>query len=57
MNVYSRALTKNGVLLLSGFYTDDIPVIKDEAAKHSLNLKLKLERNNWVGLRFLKMNN
>ncbi len=53
MATYASCLNKNGVLFLSGFYNDDIPVITDECKKHLLNFEEKLERNNWVSLKFL----
>ncbi|NOQ92207.1 MAG: 50S ribosomal protein L11 methyltransferase [Flavobacteriaceae bacterium] len=53
INVYANCLNQNGVLLLSGFYTEDISVIEKEANSYSLKLEKKLERNNWVGLKFV----
>ncbi|MEN8187852.1 MAG: 50S ribosomal protein L11 methyltransferase [Bacteroidota bacterium] len=50
---YAKSLNQNGTLLLSGFYTEDIPAIEEEAKKHNLKLEKKLERNNWVGLKFV----
>jgi ribosomal protein L11 methyltransferase len=54
MVTYAKSLNKNGTLLLSGFYQEDIPVIDAEASKHGLKIDLILERNNWVGVRYLK---
>jgi ribosomal protein L11 methyltransferase len=51
IGTYAKNLNKNGTLLLSGFYTEDIPVIEEEAGKYKLKLKKKLTRNNWVGLK------
>ncbi|NMH86584.1 50S ribosomal protein L11 methyltransferase [Flavivirga algicola] len=53
MATYVSCLNENGALFLSGFYNDDIPIIKAECEKHLLNFKEKLERNNWVSLKFL----
>jgi len=53
IKTYTNSLNKNGTLLLSGFYQEDIPVIDAEASKHNLKLDLILERNNWVGVRYL----
>lgn len=53
METYVSCLNKNGMLLLSGFYNDDIPIIKAECEKYLLKLEEKLERNNWVSLKFL----
>ncbi|WOD42464.1 50S ribosomal protein L11 methyltransferase [Hwangdonia lutea] len=53
MHTYAACLNKNGMLFLSGFYADDIPVIKAECKKHMLKFIEKLERNNWVSLKFI----
>lgn len=53
MAAYVAALNKNGLLFLSGFYTEDIPAIQAECEKHTLKFEEKLERNNWVSLKFL----
>lgn len=53
LTTYVGTMNKDGVLLLSGFYHQDIPLI--EAACNALTLKLdeKIERNNWVALKFV----
>lgn len=51
--VYSKNLTKNGILLLSGFYKEDIPIIDKEAQKNNLYLEKTLEKNNWVSLKYV----
>ena len=53
MHAYVSSLNKNGILFLSGFYNDDIPAIHCECEKHKLKFEEKLERNNWVALKFL----
>ena len=53
MAVYVASLKENGVLLLSGFYTEDIEMINASAEKNGLVLDKKLERNNWVGLKYV----
>src|SRR5690606_30340232 len=53
MQTYVTSLNKNGVLFLSGFYNDDIPAIQAECEKYKLKFGEKLERNNWVSLKFL----
>ncbi len=53
MHIYASCLNKNGVLFLSGFYKNDIPIIEAECNKHMLKLDEKRERNNWVSLKFL----
>ncbi|PIA79305.1 ribosomal protein L11 methyltransferase [Gaetbulibacter sp. 4G1] len=53
LKTYASCLNKSGMLFLSGFYNDDIPMIKAECEKHLLKFEEKLERNNWVSLKFL----
>lgn len=53
MAIYASSLNKNGTLFLSGFYTEDIPMIKAECQKLMLKFEEKLERNNWVALKFI----
>ncbi|GGG55635.1 50S ribosomal protein L11 methyltransferase [Bizionia arctica] len=53
IEAYTKCLNTNGMLFLSGFYKDDIPVIEEECNKYHLNLVETLERNNWVALKFL----
>ncbi|MDW5290434.1 50S ribosomal protein L11 methyltransferase [Formosa sp. PL04] len=53
IKTYTSCLNKNGTLFLSGFYNDDIPTIEAECNANMLKLSEKLERNNWVALKFL----
>lgn len=53
IKIYSKSLNKNGELYLSGFYEIDITVIETECEKYMLKLQDKLERNNWVSLKFI----
>ena len=53
MQTYVSCLNKKGILFLSGFYNDDIPLITAECEKNMLKFQEKLERNNWVSLKFL----
>jgi ribosomal protein L11 methyltransferase len=54
IKTYATTLNANGTLFLSGFYTDDIPIIEAECNKYGLNHVETLERNNWVALKFEK---
>ncbi|NEW79607.1 MAG: 50S ribosomal protein L11 methyltransferase [Gelidibacter sp.] len=54
MQVYVSCLNENGVILLSGFYKEDIPVIDAEVSKYGLKLDKQIERNNWVALKYVK---
>jgi ribosomal protein L11 methyltransferase len=53
LDKYVACLNKNGMLILSGFYKDDIPVLEAECNKHMLKLVETLEKNHWVALKFL----
>ncbi|MBP1839422.1 50S ribosomal protein L11 methyltransferase [Formosa algae] len=53
IKTYASCLNTNGALFLSGFYNDDIPTIEAECTKNMLKISEKLERNNWVALKFL----
>ena len=55
MKIYTNCLNKNGVLLLSGFYKEDIPIIDAEVSKYNLKLETFIERNNWVALKYNKL--
>jgi ribosomal protein L11 methyltransferase len=54
MHIYASSLNENGVILLSGFYKEDIPVIDTEVSKYGLKLDKQIERNNWVALKYVK---
>lgn len=45
---YSKALKENGILLLSGFYTEDLEGIKMACTKVNMDFIDNLEKNNWV---------
>ncbi len=52
MEVYANCLNENGVLLLSGFYKEDIPTIDAAVVKCGLKLEATIQRNNWVALKY-----
>jgi len=49
---YANCLNENSILLLSGFYQEDIPIIDAEASKYGLKLDKIIERHNWVALKY-----
>jgi len=51
MKTYVDCLNENAILLLSGFYKEDIPVIENEISKYDLKIESVIERNNWVSLK------
>ncbi len=52
IKTYAQCLNDNSVLLLSGFYQEDIPLIDTEASKYNLKLDSIIERNNWVSVKY-----
>lgn len=52
MNRYVNCLNQNGLLFLSGFYSEDIQAIDECCQKLGLKLEKTIERNNWVSLKF-----
>lgn len=52
MQQYVDCLNKGGILFLSGFYTEDIPVISESCTLKGLTYVKQFERNNWVALKF-----
>jgi ribosomal protein L11 methyltransferase len=53
MQAYVDCLTPKGTLLLSGFYTEDIPFIDASCTEKGLTYVKKFERNNWVSLKYV----
>ena len=53
ISAYSKCLNKNGVLFLSGFYKEDISLIKAECNANMLKLEEIIERGQWVSLKFI----
>lgn len=49
---YVKCLNPNGILFLSGFYTEDIPVITSKCTESGLRFNTNLERNNWVAMKY-----
>lgn len=54
MEQYANCLLAGGELFMSGFYTQDIPLIEAEANKNGLELISFNEKNNWVVVRTIK---
>lgn len=51
---YVKTMKNNSDILFSGFYAEDIPVIKAEAERNGLVFVDNMEKNNWVALHFQK---
>ncbi|MCX6252097.1 MAG: 50S ribosomal protein L11 methyltransferase [Bacteroidetes bacterium] len=54
MDDYSRLLRKGGLLLMSGFYEADLPVLKEKALETGLFFDSSIMKNNWVAAIFNK---
>jgi ribosomal protein L11 methyltransferase len=54
MHAYVACLPSGGVLYMSGFYTEDIPVIAACATELGLTQVGVKEQNNWVAVKFIK---
>ncbi len=56
MESYAQNLRKEGILLLSGFYEKDIPILEEKATQFHLKVQEVTTENNWVCLE-LRINN
>ena len=52
--IYANCLPVDGILLLSGFYTEDISLITEKCNENGLYFVGNYERNNWVACKFEK---
>ncbi|WP_291965119.1 50S ribosomal protein L11 methyltransferase [Maribacter sp.] len=50
---YAKSLNSGGVLLLSGFYTEDLKMISQKCTDLALKFEKNLERNNWVAAKYV----
>ncbi|MCL5245279.1 50S ribosomal protein L11 methyltransferase [Cellulophaga sp. 20_2_10] len=50
---YAKRLTEDGILFLSGFYKEDIPVITEKCSEAGLKFEKNLEKNNWVAVKYV----
>ena len=51
---YASCLNPKGLLFLSGFYEQDIPLIEEMCVQHELGLEAQISKNDWVALKFKK---
>ncbi|MCY1719162.1 50S ribosomal protein L11 methyltransferase [Prolixibacteraceae bacterium Z1-6] len=54
MEAYHNVLNDGGTLIMSGFYTEDIPDIKNKAESLGMKDAGYVEKNNWTAHSFLK---
>lgn len=53
MAAYAACLNKDGILLLSGFYEEDIPAIDEACTALGMKFVKKHSKNNWVSLKYI----
>jgi len=54
MEAYFKVLNDGGTLIMSGFYTEDIPDIKQKAESLGMKDAGFVEKNNWTAYSFIK---
>lgn len=54
LSIYSNAVKPNGTLIMSGFYTHDLPVITQAAQQAGFSFVNSKENNNWVAAAYTK---
>lgn len=54
MNHYASSLNNKGILLLSGFYEEDVPILLKEAVKYNLKETYRSSKDKWSILELLK---
>lgn len=55
MEAYAEATAKGGVMLLSGFYVEDIPVVREAAERCGMKYVDYTEQKNWACVKLHKM--
>lgn len=51
---YAKAMNKGATLIMSGFYLEDVPIIKMECEKNNLSLQKTEQKDNWCAVVCLK---
>lgn len=54
ISVYARQLAANGILLISGFYVNDVQELEQKAMQHLLQTQKVAQKNNWACIIFSK---
>lgn len=49
---FTAVMQTGSLLIISGFYTEDIPILKEKAEKYGLTCIHKMEKENWASLQF-----
>ena len=56
MHQYTERIVDGGMLLLSGFYTEDVPIIVKSARENGLVFMAQTEKNRWTCIKLKKSN-
>jgi ribosomal protein L11 methyltransferase len=51
--VYAKSLNLGGMLIMSGFYSQDLPLIETKANESGLRIETKNIENNWTAACFI----
>lgn len=54
MQTYVDCLNENGIIFLSGFYTEDFEAINESCVSKGLSYEKEIIRNNWMSLKYKK---
>ncbi len=54
MQTYASVMQNGTVIYMSGFYTQDLDILKKTAAKYDIKYHSHLEKNNWIAAKFIK---
>ncbi|MBI2730228.1 MAG: 50S ribosomal protein L11 methyltransferase [Sphingobacteriales bacterium] len=54
MKAIASSVKQNGVILISGFYKEDIPALVEEAAAYQMVVVQQTERTSWCCMKFAK---
>ncbi|MGN0187139.1 MAG: 50S ribosomal protein L11 methyltransferase [Paludibacteraceae bacterium] len=52
--MYANALNENGSIIISGFYSTDVPMLQTQAHKYGLHCQYCASDNDWTTLTFVK---
>ena len=55
MHEYSERIVDGGLLLLSGFYAEDVPMILKSATENGLAFITQTEKNHWTCIKLIKI--
>lgn len=54
MKYYANTLTSGGELYMSGFYTEDVPIIEAKAMELGFRMQYFLQKNSWAVVKMVK---